>query len=208
MNEFDIKAAGWDQNPMHWDRSVAIAEQIKKLIPLTKQMTALEFGAGTGITSFLLKDYLKEITLMDNSPEMLKVINDKIKASGTDNLKTLYFNLEQTSFKDGRFDLVFNQMVLHHINDLEDIISKFYTLLNPGGFLAIADLYPEDGSFHGKEFTGHKGFDPEELSKLLLKTGFKTISYRKCYVIEKRISDSETKHYDVFLLIANRNVIN
>ena len=65
MNEFDIKAAGWDQNPMHWDRSVAIAEQIKKLIPITKQMTALEFGAGTGITSFLLKDYLKEITLME-----------------------------------------------------------------------------------------------------------------------------------------------
>ena len=208
MNEFDIKAAGWDQNPMHWDRSLAIAEHIKMLIPLTKEMTALDFGAGTGITSFILKDYLKEITLMDNSPEMLKVINDKIRASGIDNLKTLYFNLEQSGFKDIRFDLVFNQMVLHHINDIEDIVSKFYSILNPGGFLAIADLYPEDGSFHGKEFTGHKGFDPEELSKLLLKAGFRNISYRKCYVIEKRISDSEIKHYDVFLLIADRNAIN
>ena len=207
MNEFDIKAAGWDQNPMHWDRSLAIAENIKKLIPLTKQMTALDFGAGTGITSFLLKDYLKEITLMDTSLEMLKVINNKIESSGADNLKTLYFDLEKEVYKGITFDLVFNQMVLHHINDLGNIISKFYILLNPLGFLAIADLYPEDGSFHGIEFTGHKGFDPEELSKLLLKEGFRNISHRKCYVIDKKVSDTETKHYDVFLLIANRNAI-
>jgi hypothetical protein len=40
MNEFDIKAAGWDSNPMHWDRSEAIAKEIIKLIPLKKEMTA------------------------------------------------------------------------------------------------------------------------------------------------------------------------
>lgn len=61
MNEFDIKAAGWDKNPMHWDRSYAIAKEIIKLIPLKKQMTALEYGAGTGVTSFMLKDYLKDL---------------------------------------------------------------------------------------------------------------------------------------------------
>lgn len=34
-------------------------------------MTALEYGAGTGIASFLLKYYLKEITLMDHCAEMI-----------------------------------------------------------------------------------------------------------------------------------------
>jgi hypothetical protein len=29
MNEFDIKAAEWDKNPMHWDQSEAIANEIK-----------------------------------------------------------------------------------------------------------------------------------------------------------------------------------
>jgi hypothetical protein len=42
MNEFDIKAAEWDKNPMHWDRSEVISNQIKNLIPLSKQMTALK----------------------------------------------------------------------------------------------------------------------------------------------------------------------
>jgi len=207
VNEFDIKASGWDQNPMHWDRSLAVASQIRELIPLTKHMTALEFGAGTGITSFMQKDYLKEITLMDTSLEMLRVINNKIKEYGTDNLKTINFDLEKAAYKETTFDLIFNLMVLHHINDTEDIISKFYNVLNPGGFLAIADLFPEDGSFHGKDFTGHKGFDPEELSKLLIKAGFTNISYRKCFVIEKKISDSETKHFNLFLILSQRAVI-
>jgi len=208
MNEFDIKAAGWDKDPMHWDRSVAIINQVKKLIPLNAQMTALEYGAGTGIVSFLLKDDLKEITLMDNSSEMLRITDEKIKTSGVKNLKTLNFDLEQADYKEKLFDLIFTQLVLHHVTDIESIIRKFYYLLNPGGYLAIAELYTEDGLFHGKEFTGHKGFDPAELSKLISIPGFKNISYRKCYVMNRKISDTETKQFDVFLLIANRDALN
>ena len=202
MNEFDLKAAEWDNNPIIWDRAEAIAAEIKKLLPLTKQMTALELGAGTGVTSFILKDSLKEITLMDNSSEMVKVMDNKIKVSGVKNLKTLNINLEQVEYKDVKFDLIFNQMVLHHITDIDKIIAKFYNLLNPDGFLAIADLYSEDGSFHGEGFTGHNGFDIEVLSNQIKKQGFTNISYRKCYTINKIMSDSETKPFDVFLIIA------
>jgi ubiquinone/menaquinone biosynthesis C-methylase UbiE len=201
IKEFDIKASDWDKNPMHWDRSVAIADQIKKLIPLNKRMTALEYGAGTGITSFLLKDYIKEITLMDSSSEMVRVMDEKIKTTKAKNLKTMIFDLELSDFTKGKFDLIFTQMVLHHVIDIESIIRKFYNLINPGGYLAVADLYPEEGSFHGEGFTGHKGFDPEELSQLILKQGFKNTSYRKCFVIDKATSDS-TKQFDVFLLTA------
>jgi tRNA (cmo5U34)-methyltransferase len=208
MNEFDIKAAEWDQDPIIWERAKAIANEIKKLIPLKKQMTALEFGAGTGVTSFILKDSLKEITLMDNSSEMVKVMNNKIKSSRVKNLKTLNFNLEMAELKDAKFDFIFNQMVLHHIFDIDDIIAKFYNLLNPGGFLAIADLYSEDGSFHGEGFTGHKGFDIEILSNQIRDQGFINVGHRKCFVINKKISDTETKQFDVFLLVANLDSIN
>src|SRR5512140_2215849 len=122
INEFDIKAAEWDKNPMHWDRSVAITDQIRKLIPLKKWMIALEFGAGTGIASFLLKDYLKEITLMDSSPEMVKVMNEKIKTANVENLKTLNFDLELSDYSEGKFDLIFTQMVLHHVTNIENIV--------------------------------------------------------------------------------------
>jgi len=203
VNEFDIKAAEWDNNPMHLDRSEAIANGIKIAVPLNREMKVLEFGAGTGITSFLLKDRVKEITLMDNSSEMVKVMNEKIRASNTINLKALNFNLEHADYENEKFDLVITQMVLHHVADIDLIISRFRKLLNPGGYLAIADLYTEDGSFHGPGFTGHKGFDIEELSGLLGKHGFINISSGKCFVINKEISDGITKQFDVFLLIAH-----
>jgi tRNA (cmo5U34)-methyltransferase len=202
MNEFDIKAADWDKNPMHWDRSEAIANEIKKLIPLNKEMSALEYGAGTGIASFLLRDHLKEITLMDNSPEMVKIINEKIKTTKVKTLKVLYFDLEHNDYNNGKFDLIFSQMVLHHVTNIEIIIRKFKKLLNPGGHLAIADLYEEDGSFHGESFNGHKGFNLDYLSGLLIKNHFKNISHRSCFIIDRKISETEIKHYDVFLLTA------
>jgi tRNA (cmo5U34)-methyltransferase len=203
MNEFDIKAADWDKNPMHWDRSEAIANEILKLIPLTSEMTALEYGAGTGITSFLLREHVKEITLMDNSTEMVRVMNEKINSSGVKNLKVLNFDLEHTDYKDGKFDLIFTQMVLHHVADIDSIIKRFRILLNPGGYLAIADLYEEDGSFHGEGFTGHRGFNIENLSGTISKYKFENISHRKCFTIDRIISDTESKQFEVFLLIAN-----
>lgn len=209
MNEFDLKAAEWDNDPMHWDRSKAIANEIKKLIPVNKKMTALEYGAGTGITSFLLKDDLKEIILMDNSSEMVKIMKEKIKKSNVKNVKTLMFDLEHFNYTKGKFDLIFTQMVLHHVVDIDTIISRFNQLLNPGGYLAIADLYHEDGSFHGEGFNGHKGFDVDGLAHLIRKEHFTSIFHKQCFVIDRKISETETRQYPVFLLIArhkgNRN---
>lgn len=201
MNEFDIKASAWDQNPMHWDRSVAIANEIKRLIPLNQEMRAMEYGAGTGIASFLLKDDLKEITLMDSSVEMVKVTHGKIESSEVKNLKVLKFDLEHDDYDDGKFDLIFTQMVLHHVSDVESIIGKFRQLLNIGGFLAIADLYEEDGSFHGDGFTGHNGFDIDKLAEIIGKHSFGDVVHNTCFVIERKISEAENKQYGVFLVI-------
>jgi ubiquinone/menaquinone biosynthesis C-methylase UbiE len=204
MSEFDIKAADWDQNPMHWDRSVAIVNELLKQVPVRKEMIAMEFGAGTGITSFLLKDHLKEITLLDSSAEMVKVMNEKVKAANTHNMKPLLFDLEKEEWTDEKFDLLITQMVLHHVIDLDNIFSKFYKIIKPGGYLAIADLYSEDGSFHGEGFTGHKGFDIDTLADRLRKHGFGNISGRKCFVINKKISETESRQFDVFLLVGFR----
>ncbi len=201
MNEFDIKASAWDQNPMHWDRSVAIANEIKRLIPLNREMRAMEYGAGTGIASFLLKDDLKEITLMDSSVEMVRITQGKIESSEVKNLKVMKFDLEHDVYDDGKFDLIFTQMVLHHVSDVDSIIGKFRQLLNIGGFLAIADLYEEDGSFHGDGFTGHNGFNIDKLAEKIGKHSFGDVVHSTCFEIERKISETENKQYGVFLVI-------
>lgn len=204
MNEFDIKASEWDKSDMHRERAWTIAREIIKEIPLNREMNALEFGAGTGLLSFMLKDHLREITLIDNSEGMVKVLNEKLITSKADNLKVVKADLEHEDISPGSFDLIYTLMVLHHVGDVETIIKKFNGLLKPGGHLAIADLYSEDGSFHGEGFRGHPGFDPVSLSALLGNCGFQGISQRKVYVIDKVISENRRKTFDVFLMTAVR----
>jgi ubiquinone/menaquinone biosynthesis C-methylase UbiE len=202
MNEFDLKAAEWDKSNMHNDRAMTVANEIIKVIPLTKGMKALEFGAGTGLLSFLLREHLQDITMIDNSDGMVKVLKEKLDALDAENMRVMKINLENEDYQGDRVDLIYTLMVLHHVSDVETIISKFATILNPGGHLAIADLYPEDGSFHGEGFTGYRGFDTGALSALLEKHGFKEISHRKVYVIDKKIADNARKEFDVFLMTA------
>lgn len=141
---------------------------------------------------------------MDNSSEMVKIMNEKIVATKVTNLKALNFDLEHNDYNTGKFDLIFTQMVLHHVADTDAIISKFSKLLNKGGYLAIADLYEEDGSFHGEGFNGHNGFRINDLSGILTSNDFKGVSHKTCFVIERKLSDSVTKPFDVFLLIGKR----
>ncbi len=68
----------------------AIARAMEKTIPLNKHMKALEFGAGTGLLSFLLADRLAEITLMDNSTEMINVIKGKISGQEMHSYETCF----------------------------------------------------------------------------------------------------------------------
>ena len=195
MNEFDLKAVVWDKNPAYHDRADTVARAIIKEIPVSNQMTALEFGAGTGLLSFILKDRLREITLLDSSAGMVSVMNEKIRETRAANLRAVEFDLTQDEYTGQRPDLIYTLMVLHHVDDIEAIIRKFYDLLNPGGYLAIADLYPEDGSFHGEGFTGHKGFDTGRLTQLLEKAGFSGISHGPVYTIEKLTRGDTMKRF-------------
>jgi hypothetical protein len=78
-------------------------------------------------------------------------------------------------------------------------------MLKPGGYLAIADLCTEDGSFHGDGFHGHRGFDPAALAAILEKIGFSGIKHNKVYIIDKKITENKNMNFDVFLMTATRS---
>lgn len=199
MSEFDARAREWDKDKMHMNRSIAIAAELEKMIPIEPSMKALEYGAGTGILSFLLKDRFAKITLMDNSREMIRVCAEKVEYHKSSHIVPLFHDLEHADF-EGKFDVIYNQMVLHHVVEVDVLLGKFYSLLNSGGYLAIADLFPEDGSFHGPEVNVHLGFSPENLAQTLTEIGFKSIQYQSCFDI---VRDSGRK-YPVFLLTAQK----
>ena len=82
------------------------------------------------------------------------------------------------------------------------MLSKFYSILNPGGYLAIADLYTEDGSFHGHGFEGHRGFDCDQLEIQLKEIGFKTVAHKQCYLMKRVNEAGKEIDFPIFLLTA------
>ena len=91
-----------------------------------------------------------------------------------------------------------------HITDVDAIVSKFHSMLNVGGHIAIADLYAEDGTFHSDGFTGHLGFGVEDLGQLLRNSGFEDIWHEPCFVIRKQIENGEKKDFPVFFITGTK----
>src|SRR5699024_11340158 len=87
MAEFDEKAKEWD-TPDKKERAEHIGAAISSQLPLSNSMTAFEYGCGTGLLSFALKDKLGAMTLADVSDGMLGVLEKKIQQHKIKNMKT------------------------------------------------------------------------------------------------------------------------
>lgn len=204
MSEFDEKAATWDENPDRVERAFKIAEYFKDNVDLSYVQSALEYGSGTGLLSFALKDVLARITLMDGSLEMTKVAQQKVKEQEQDHLHPVHYDLMEQDLPQDRYDLIFNLLTLHHIDDTAGFIEKCADLLNSKGQLVIIDLEKEDGTFHDGPFNGHNGFDKDELELILNKAGFAVEHYGVCYEIEKTKEDGSKRPFPLFMLVARK----
>jgi len=204
---FDSKARQWDENPVFQERANKIAAAIRARVPLSKTMRALDYGSGSGMLSFPLQADLGHITLKDTSAGMLAVAEEKIAAWQVGNMTTRLMDLTATAsvtaLTDDRYDLIYSSMTLHHIPDTAAILRTFYALLNPGGWLCIADLDQEDGSFHGLHVDVLHGFDRSALAELVNAAGFSAVDFSTVFEIVKE-SETGTRAYPVFLLLAQR----
>jgi len=200
---FDSKARQWDENPVFQDRANQIAAAIVAAVPLNSTMRALDYGSGTGMLSFPLQEKLGHITLKDTSAGMLAVVEEKIAAWGIGNMTSRLMDLTAAPMPDERYDLIYSSMTLHHIPDTNAILKAFHTLLNPDGWLCIADLDQEDGSFHGIQVDVHHGFDRDALAAQAAQAGFADIRFSTVFEIVKT-TEAGSRAYPVFLLLARR----
>ena len=203
MTDFDLVAKEYDSVPRRIERARAVAEAIKTNLPLSPSMKAFEYGCGTGLLSFELEPYLGHITLADSSPGMLAVLEGKIKSRGIQNMAPLRLDLSTDPLPQERYHLIYTLMTLHHIPDYSRVLKSAYALLADKGYLCIADLDKEDGSFHGAGFEGHKGFDRGELGDQLSRFGFQKIRFTTCYQMTKEV-ETGVKTFSLFLMIAEK----
>jgi SAM-dependent methyltransferase len=102
-----------------------------------------------------------------------------------------------------KYDLIYTLMVLHHVLDTDGLLRDFYRLLDAPGYLCIADLDEEDGSFHGPDFPGHRGFDRKELSEKAEQAGFQAIRFSTIFRTLKEV-DGQRREFPLFLMLAEK----
>ena len=201
VTSFDERARDWD-TPEHIARAVAVATVIRSVVPLGPTIRALEIGAGTGLLGLALVADLGELVLTDPSAGMREVATEKVLRDGLRNVRVASFDLlADPPPAPETFDLVLASLMLHHVEDTAALLGATFRLLAPGGWIALADLDTEDGSFHdpGAEGIHHHGFGRRALRDLAASAGFEAISFHDATEIER-----EGRRYPLFLLTGRR----
>lgn len=196
---FDRAAATWDDNPVRLQLTRAIATAVAAQVPPQAQGVALEYGCGTATLSFLLAGHVGRVVAADTSPGMLAQVRRKLAAAGVSNVIPRQLDLTRGQVPRERYDLILCAMALHHVADAHRLLRTFAALLRPGGWLALADLEREDGSFHGAEHVPHYGFEPATLTATLAAAGLTDAAWRTVHQVMRN-----GRTYPVFLLTARR----
>jgi len=194
---FQDKAAEWDTRPVPAQISEGVFNAIQAHVPLSPELTVMDFGAGTGLIGGKLAPSVGRILAVDVSQAMLdqlaakEALKDKVSVRCQDILQQPL---------DEQVDLVVSAMAMHHVQDTAALLRALAEHLRPGGRVALADLDAEDGSFHppGIEGVFHEGFDRDALGALMVQAGFEDVEFVTATEVQKG-----DRSYPVFLVTAN-----
>ncbi len=197
-DHFAHKSKSWDMSSKRVKNAKSIADGILKNIKLSKDMCLMDFGAGTGLLSYFVATYVDTIVAVDNSPSMLEVLRQKSDEIEC-HIEMIEADLSIDKI-DREFDGIISSMTLHHLEDTTALLSSMYDMLKPNGFVALADLDSEDGTFHSdNEGVFHFGFDRDILRDIANAVGFRDITFETVSNISKPHSD-----FTIFLMTAKR----
>jgi len=197
VSTFDTRAKEWDKKDVRVNGARTIAKAIEKRVRLTPEMAILDFGVGTGLLGFEIAKKVKSVDGVDTSAGMLEKLKEK-------NTPELFITpLHQNIIKEPlnkKYDGVVSSMTLHHVENLDAFFDELAKIVKDGGFIAIADLEKEDGTFHSDN-TGvhHFGFDEKKLREHVERAGFRDVMIEKINTISKPHRD-----FGVFLLTAKK----
>jgi len=158
------------------------SDAIRNYLVDAKGKNAIDFGCGTGLVGMNLLKEFNSMLFMDASQNMINQIEQKITDFNIQNVDTLCFDIEKENLTDLHADYIFMSQVLLHIQDVELILSRLFDVLNDGGHLLIVDFNKN------KKIVSdivHNGFNPEELTDIMIKIGYRDIQFKTFYTGKK-----------------------
>lgn len=204
VKNFNAVAATWDEKPRRIKLAAAVARAIREHVEIAPRCRAMEFGCGTGLVTFSLIDVLDEVVAVDRAPAMLEEVERKAAELGAKGVKTQLAGDDLEDLGHDEYDLIYTNMVLHHLPEIAPVLERLVQALKPGGMLAISDLENDDGTFHDQpEGVINSGIRSAHLQKRLAGLGLAHLGSTQAHTIVKARSDGN-KEFPVFLVWGKR----
>ncbi len=199
MSLFDEAAKTWDLKPHRVETARKVGEAILSSVPVSKNWIALDFGAGTGLLTFYLSPYLSHIYALDNSRGMVEVLKEKVEKLKAENVEPVFGSYGEF-YPEEPLDLIVSSMSIHHVEKVDELFKWFSSTLRRGGYVAVADLVKEDGTFH-RDNRGvfHFGFEREEFEEYMASAGIEPVEFKVVHSIERN-----GREYPIFLSVGRK----
>jgi ubiquinone/menaquinone biosynthesis C-methylase UbiE len=175
---FDEVAHKWDKMRESFF-SERVREKAISIADVQSNELAADIGAGTGfITEGLIQKGLRVIAV-DQSEAMLREmkrkfrIMDVIYRSGVD---YIVCKVENLPIESETVDIVFANMLLHHVENPGVTIKEMVRILKPGGRLVITDLDKHNFEFLKTEHHDRwMGFKREDVKSWFIEAGLNKV---------------------------------
>ena len=141
------QGAGWLDRPER-EREERVLLTVDSLRLAAGQVVA-DIGVGTGVFTFLLSQKVGpkgRVLGVDIQPEMLQILERRIKESGVDNVETILGEENDPKLPAGLLDLVLMVDVYHEFAYPWEMLQAICRALKPGGRVAFVEYRAEDPS--------------------------------------------------------------
>ena len=132
----------------------------KALTPTAKNLLDIGCGAGNYTLKMLSKIQDLNCTLNDLSLPMLNKARERVSAQTSGSVNTIQIDMRELELGEESFDIVLAAATLHHLrtdSDWENVFTKIYNALTPGGSFWISDLITHDNKALNELFEDHYG---------------------------------------------------
>jgi ubiquinone/menaquinone biosynthesis C-methylase UbiE len=149
-------------------------EALISQMPLQKNHTILDIGAGTGFFTIpMAESTSSKVYALDPDARMLNVIEEKAKVKGLTNIELIQDYIENISIQNNSVNFVMASLILHEVSSLTKALSIIFEVLKKGGHLLCLEYEKDDLIIEGPPMSIRIASD--ELEKVLSLIGFEIV---------------------------------
>ncbi len=129
----------WDRHAKGYaKRPVADETAYQRKLKLTQDylspdMEVLELGCGTGTTALIHAPFVKHITGIDISRNMIEIARAKAETGNVKNVTFQQSSIDNLEMSDSSYDVVMGHSILHLLENKEAVIARVHRMLKPDG---------------------------------------------------------------------------